>query len=901
MAGTILRLGWSDPLTDTFGAHPLLGDVVDLNDGVTFTLLDGALELEPPPHEMALAGNVRSQGERATRAMYRHNRQARIQLALGPMASYGDLISNVRALVRWLDAAPATPFCVQWQPPSATSPVYLDVVGAAHGIPADEREWLRLQLEPIEIVFLVRPGLRGDRVTLSNLVVNPGFEAPSGPGVNVFNDNLGTANAYSVMFGSAATASGNILTVPANSQASFGSLSWGAINQWTVRFQWASTLVAVFSLHEVDINNRLSAQLDGVNIIWNQLTSNNAHNLSSTPFAPTNGTWYWITLTQFPSAPGTVPDVQATIFADSAGSLGAQITTTGPVALVDAVTATTGKPSIGASNVAMNVGGNFPNVHTLSLFGPGGWTTNGGYGSPTGLTSMAWEQNTSNTYSGGAVTSFAAARMDFPPVGTVSASWEQWAGGSPAGSSAIPTATGQTMAASVWVKSSGLSGTASLSLQLREWDAGGALLRTTALGSNLSGNHPAWSNLSGTLVMGVSTAFCSLALVASDPTTGASANGTVWWDNAQCWNVTTTGQASMPYCELRFPQSPAQLLLTGLLGDLPAPAFFAWGTYLASWNTGSTLSYAIGRRAQASANARMVGASIGYYGSGVSPQSTAVADAGSYSGYYAQALVNPSWNPRAFSFAPADLLGVYHLFSRFYSTQSAGNIGNLETRVVTQQKTGAWYGSLTNTDQVGAYNGPFVFPISASATWTPADSGQVNVPALPSGALTDLTQTFLTPRAQWGDITSGGSTCRCNWQMLLPIDGSLLVGIVNNPSNAPFNVTTSWLWVYHDALLLNRAAIGDGASATYSVESLPKPAPAHGGGGPGTSSTGVINVNSGADPALVLDPSVSVAATSTAAGGNGVNQLAGYVADGSGTVLSLHAEIQYSPLYLYPR
>jgi hypothetical protein len=48
MAGTILRLGWSDPRTDVFGAHPLLGDVVDLNDGVTFTLLDGALELAPP-------------------------------------------------------------------------------------------------------------------------------------------------------------------------------------------------------------------------------------------------------------------------------------------------------------------------------------------------------------------------------------------------------------------------------------------------------------------------------------------------------------------------------------------------------------------------------------------------------------------------------------------------------------------------------------------------------------------------------------------------------------------------------------------------------------------------------------------------------------------------------------
>ncbi len=109
MAGTILRLGWTDPRTGVFGAHPLLGDVLDLNDGVTFTLLDGGLELAPPTREVALAGNPRTQGERATRAIYRHNRQARAQLILGPMASYSDLAASVRTLVRWLDAPPAVP------------------------------------------------------------------------------------------------------------------------------------------------------------------------------------------------------------------------------------------------------------------------------------------------------------------------------------------------------------------------------------------------------------------------------------------------------------------------------------------------------------------------------------------------------------------------------------------------------------------------------------------------------------------------------------------------------------------------------------------------------------------------------------------------------------------------
>jgi hypothetical protein len=106
-------------------------------------------------------------------------------------------------------------------------------------------------------------------------------------------------------------------------------------------------------------------------------------------------------------------------------------------------------------------------------------------------------------------------------------------------------------------------------------------------------------------------------------------------------------------------------------------------------------------------------------------------------------------------------------------------------------------------------------------------------------------------------------------------------------------------------LLLNRAGVGDTAATTYSLETTPQANPAHGGGGPGTQGTGVINVNSGADPALTLDPTLGVAAISnavgTAAGGVGVNQLAGYVADGVGAVLPLHAEVSYSPLYLYPR
>ena len=408
MAGTILRLGWTNPQTGAFGAHPLLGEVIDLNDGVTFTLLDEALELAPPAREVALSGNARTQGERASRALYRHNRLARAQVTLGPMASYNDLATTVRYLTRWLDAPPATPICLQWQPPSATAPVYLDIVGAAHALPADERDWLRLQIEPVELVFVVRPGLRGDRVTLSNLVVNPGFEAPSGPGIVVFADSFANANAYTLQSGPAPTLAGNVLTLGSGTTLGFGSPAWGAINTWRLRFQHAAGLAWDAILHGSG-NNTLYVNINGATVTLNQNIGGTLHTFATAAAALTAGSWYWLTVTQFPAAPGTPPDLQATMNNDSGGSLGSAIGTTGPVPTFDALTALSGAPSI-LSGGTLNLGGAFPNVHTLSLFGPGGWAFSSTDGT-SGVASGAWEQNTANTYPGGAVASFGAARL----------------------------------------------------------------------------------------------------------------------------------------------------------------------------------------------------------------------------------------------------------------------------------------------------------------------------------------------------------------------------------------------------------------------------------------------------------------------------------------------------------
>src|SRR5260370_38612298 len=90
--------------------------------------------------------------------------------------------------------------------------------------------------------------------------------------------------------------------------------------------------------------------------------------------------------------------------------------------------------------------------------------------------------------------------------------------------------------------------------------------------------------------------------------------------------------ATMPYCETRFPQGPAQLLLSGIQGDLPAPAHLSLGTFLTSWPTSSTLAFALGRAGKVSANASLVGDSNGYYGPLLTPQATTVLDPDSSGG-----------------------------------------------------------------------------------------------------------------------------------------------------------------------------------------------------------------------------------------------------------------------------
>src|SRR5260221_8514310 len=179
-------------------------------------------------------------------------------------------------------------------------------------------------------------------------------------------------------------------------------------------------------------------------------------------------------------------------------------------------------------------------------------------------------------------------------------------------------------------KSNGLSGSGVVQAVLNEYDASGNFLRQTTTTLTLSVGL--YTPFNVTVTTGASTAYVGLDLVAGDTSApGASANATVWFDNVQVWDQTTTGAASMPYCELRFPQSPAQLLVSGLVGDMETPALAAFAPFSPSCAPGATFSFAVGRRAQASANAQLVVADVTNQALG--PVKT-VLDSGSYGGYY---------------------------------------------------------------------------------------------------------------------------------------------------------------------------------------------------------------------------------------------------------------------------
>lgn len=880
------HLGTYNTQTDSFT------QVLDLNDGATFRIHPKSLKLAQPDKTIVETGNIRAPGASVARWQYK-NRHIQVEVSLRGNSTSA-LLASLRAL---LAAVEQPPYTIRLALPGATQYSYADVVAVKHDIPSDTQQILVGAITRIHLDFECRPGLRGDRVTLQNLVVNSGFEAPSDVGVTVFNEGFTNTNAYTLVGGTPPSVAGNLMTIPSGATVTFGSPSWGAINTWQVRFQWVTGQQSTFYLHRVDGNNYVDIFVSGTSIFLSQRVAGTTHDLTNATISLTTGNFYYLKVTQFPAATGFSAYITVALFNDSGGTVGSQVTSIAAPTF-DGVTALSGVMGFFANSGALAVGGTAStSLNSVQLFGPGGWVTVQNFG--TGIVSGAWEQNTANTSTAGPVTSYGAARFEFPPAGTASVTWSGYTGGAPSGSVAIPVAAGQTLGVSFSVRSTGLSASASCKVIINEYDNSGTFLRQTNVGT-ITGNVTSWTIRSGTITTGTSCAYVATVLSAADTSApGASANATVWFDNVQVWNQTTTGMSSMPYCELRFLQGPSSLVVSGLAGDMVAPALCSLGLPVSGWGPGSTITYAVGRRPYASANFRGVGSAYGRYDGGASPQATAILDSASYGGYYAKATLATKFEPIAFGgMHTSDLQGTYQLWHRFQTSQTT--VANVVSRSIVnvQQLSQPWIPTVNPLTV--AFN-PFNPTISAANTWTLCNAGLAVVPPFSFNPTADPTQTYMVPYAQLVDTTNNGATGSENWEALIPVDGPLVTGIVNNPSNSGTTVTNI-VWLYLDGL---GEPVSSGPldrvspyAATYSIESGPLANPGAGVGSIGNQNTAYINVNGSADPYLTLDPTLD---TGSGAAQIGVNQLVAFMATNAATISPLYCEMAYSPLYLYPR
>ncbi len=699
-------------------------------------------------------------------------------------------------------------------------------------------------------------------------------------------------------FTSPASAAGTMV-VPAGGRVSFGSPAWSGANPWQVPFRWLTGGTLQAYLHYTDANNYLLCQMQSSTlVIYNVVGGVSTTVASNGSVALVNGMQYILQVTQFPTNPptnshdSTFPAwVQASLYANNNGSPGNLVTTIGAAFTSDVYTypigtnsTLNGRPQIAASGTGLGLGG-VATAHSWAGWGPGGWAfSNTGAG--TGLAAGAWEQQLSKCYSGGPVQSVGAGRIDAAPAGTLAAQWLSGTAGSAAAiaASGIPATQGQVLGVQGQVNGSGLSGTAVVALKILEYNSSGTLLTTGTVVSS-TGAFSIYTQLAGTYtIANASTAFALLAVTFTD-TTSNSANGTIWWDNLLVWNQTTTGQTSMPYCEMVFPQSPAQIIVSGLLGDIPAPAALAFGTFFSSFATGSVLNFWFGRRALASATAQLVAAALTVSSAyaGVAP----IIDTTAYGGMSIQ-QTGTGFNVRPV--VPlhdvADMTGVYHLLTRFKTAESGSNLANVIARLDGFEAPLANGANALNTAD-SVYYTAYAQLATAANTWTASDVGQLPIPLAPAGALRDPTAVNAFQVLELYDNNGGGAQMNVNWVMLLPVDGDVLLGVVNNPSNA-YSLTNSWLWVYSDGLVAYMPAW------LRSVETSMQPNEGHAMGGVGSTSSGYLNILPTGDGNLMLDPSQVV-------NGTGVNQIAGLLADGNGAVLGIATQLQYSPLYLFPR
>jgi hypothetical protein len=1114
-----LQLGAWNSATDTFVAHNAspTNAVIDLNDGVIFSVVDAGdtgVGLDwtlPQPTIFKASGPRSSTGTRVTGRVYDQERTVAARLCWGQGGSYASWQNSIHQLYQLVEGitaiAPAALKCI---PSGGSTPFYLDVLSVYMPVPYEELKWLQLIEDGIVIQFTCKPFFRGTRLWFQNLVMNPGFEAPSGPGITAFNDPFNNLNAYSVQAGGAltqdvlsfqdvlrnaygptllhdfrldepsglvafdsqatgnngtisatgitygttgllngdsdtaltfASASSGVISVPASGlqagnstwsygilfriaslasaiqyfqaggtnatkqgwylgvsasnvaqagvigtnitgggtlstgtrhmlvlswdgttlqafldgasigtatpgalnitygspgawigafiggaanffngildeawQASgvvtatgiggtvsaaalwnaantapsttsntmlipnggrekFGTATWFGYNQWRTRFRFATGLTATFYAQYVDANNWYSIAITATAITISQDIAGTTTPLGTQAIRLINGIQYWLTVSYLPATNQASPII-ITINNDVAGVIGSTVigTTSSFVFPNGTVIAAPTALQIAASGATLGLGGNFNNVHFVSLFGPGAWTPTDTLTDSTYSTGVyAWEQTTSNTYAGGPVTSFGAGKMEIPASGKYNMAW---IGGTGNGTVFLcPVNANDVIGVLVALKATGIvSGTQKV--WINEYNSSGTFLSQTAVsGMSRTGNTSGYTTMSGTYTVGGSTAFVAPVLNAFNTSAGADAGGAIWWDNAQIYDQTWTGLSSMPYCELRFPQSPAQLVVSGIAGDVPAPTTIALGTYYASLGAPLSVNFALGRRSFANAGTQL------YYVSG----NTNTLDTTAFGGRYnlSTSTTFSSSTVVPLTVTAAAMQGVYHGMARVFTTEST--LTN-----ITGQVLNSVFLNATAAQTFAQVTTPGVPIFSAASTWTVGDFGQVNLPfesRLGFSGTRDLTKIFVDAIVSLTD--TGSTTFRTNWGALLPVDGGIVMGSLTNPTLMGA-LTTVWPWLYIDG------TNAPYANLTRSIETTSIANYTQGLGGIGTTSGNYISVISTGDPYLTVDPGVTV-------GGTSVNQLLGILSDGNGAVQPLVCDIAYSPLYAMPK
>lgn len=892
-----LKIGAWLSSSDTFVAHSANpnGAIVDLNDGATFTLMDpngnkgAGLDWGMPEPTLFKGGNPKVPGQKVRKRNYGDNRTMVANLFWGQGTYYATWIAALRALIQTCEGiSEARPGALQIQTTVSSTPIYADILSAHVKVPYDESEWMQLVETGLTVTFECKPHLRGARQSLQNLVVNPGFEGPSGPAVTVFTDTFANANAYTVAVGAAPAVASNVLTIASGSTLQFGASSWQDYNLYQVRFNWTTGVTFTVMWHYGDANDYYSCAINGTNIVLSVTNSGVTNTISTTSCSLVNTNWYWLHLSQLGFTPGvnttswpnitgltSNANVLVTVLNDSAGTVGAQVATTGlkyASGYSNGAAFFGGPIRLSSTGGTTQIGGNFSNVHTVGLLGPGGWIFNGATNGATGQASGAWDPIT--TYPSGATTSNWSASITAPPTGTFSASWTPYNGGTPFGSWAMPVSPNQVLSASVYVQASGLGVSGQAILSINEYNSSGTFLRNTVI-QTVTGTPSGWTRLLGTLTAGASTAYAAIVLQAQDTSgAGNSANAVVWFENCQVFNQTTMGVTFMPYCELWFSQTPCVMVVSGLLGDVPAPAVITAGT---NWGGTTTLTLYMGRRLVQTSYPTMQLAATAFP---FAPAGTTVALSNTdYSGFH---ITYPVASGLAidttFGTNAADWIGTFHLLCRAETTGGA-------TPTAQSWAIGTLYGNNPALSSFALFNTSLVQPFAANGVQTMVDLGQVIFPPNAPTTFADVTQAATLLQLMTNTGSQASVNVIPNGVLLLPTDGETIIINVTNPSS----VTNLYIamvmdgWQSSLAFLYSASpvfALANAFSAGQATSLL---------GNSETSLTATGNRR------VLVDPNLP------GRNGTGVNQWGVLMTDANAAVYPLIAQLSYVPQYLYPQ